>query len=391
MNKKTVRAILGVLALGSLAFGLPAQAGKVAKVKQFILFPDQSGSMYLRDDKTGAKKIELAKKAMSVLNQEIPALSYDSSLTLFAPYETVTALRTYDKAAMAEAIDGINENLGVMGRFTTMGPDIDSLEDLLKSTTGRTAVIVVSDGDANRGGSPAQAAQARFIANPKVCFHVISLAETSSGEATNEGVRKVGRQCGARIDAQALIDDAAARAAFVENVFYKTIPDDDDQDGITNANDDCPTTPQGRTVDARGCSDMDKDGIIDNDDACPGTPMGAQVDARGCWILKGVNFGTGKSNVTSGSRDTLDGVIDVLRKNPDLKLEVQGHTDSQGSAANNMALSEKRANAVRDYLVENGIPADQLTAHGYGEDNPVADNGTASGRAMNRRVEISTR
>ena len=84
----------------------------------------------------------------------------------------------------------------------------------------------------------------------------------------------------------------------------------------------------------------------------------------------------------------LDGAVKTLRDNPSLHVVVEGHTDSVGSDAYNRKLSERRAKAVRDYLVREGIESSRLTTHGYGKSRPVASNDTAEGRAENRRAEI---
>ena len=82
----------------------------------------------------------------------------------------------------------------------------------------------------------------------------------------------------------------------------------------------------------------------------------------------------------------LDDVADGLKKHPRLKVELQGHTDSKGPDAYNLTLSQKRADSVRNYLVKDGVASTQMTAKGYGEGQPVADNTTDNGRAKNRRV-----
>lgn len=140
-------------------------------------------------------------------------------------------------------------------------------------------------------------------------------------------------------------------------------------------------------------SDSDGDGILDSADACPGTAAGVRVDARGCVLqerieLKGVNFNTGSAELTASSADTLDKVVDALRRYPEMRVEIQGHTDSQGNRDFNIQLSQQRADAVRMYLVNKGIAARRLSARGVGPDQPVASNGTAAGRAQNRRVEL---
>jgi OmpA-OmpF porin, OOP family len=140
--------------------------------------------------------------------------------------------------------------------------------------------------------------------------------------------------------------------------------------------------------------DSDGDGVPDDRDLCPDTPRGTPVDADGCasvevMTLRGVNFELNSDRLRPESRAVLDEAAATLnRRYPDARVEVAGHTDSTGAASYNKALSLRRANAVRDYLIGKGIAAERLTAVGYGPDEPVADNATAAGRTENRRVEL---
>jgi len=178
-------------------------------------------------------------------------------------------------------------------------------------------------------------------------------------------------------------------------------PADEDGDGVLDNADRCSATPAGVRVDANGCPvpiDADGDGVRDIDDRCPNTPPGTRVDARGCQIvfeegqrnivLEGVNFETGRAVLTAESQAILDRVAESLVAAPEVNLEVQGHTDNTGSAANNTRISQARAEAVRQYLIGKGVAANRLTARGYGPTQPVASNTTPQGRAQNRRVEL---
>lgn len=106
------------------------------------------------------------------------------------------------------------------------------------------------------------------------------------------------------------------------------------------------------------------------------------------WTLFGVNFEFNKSTLTPEASPILEHAVEMLKENPDLKVEIQGYTDNVGSDAYNQKLSEARANTVKDYLTQKGIEASRLTAVGFGKSNPIADNNTAAGRAQNRRVEF---
>jgi outer membrane protein OmpA-like peptidoglycan-associated protein len=106
-------------------------------------------------------------------------------------------------------------------------------------------------------------------------------------------------------------------------------------------------------------------------------------------VLRGVNFATAKAVLIGDSKQILDRVAASLIEHPDVRIEVAGHCDSQGAEEYNLKLSDLRANAVRNYLIEKGVAADRLVARGYGETQPIADNDTAEGRAENRRVELT--
>ncbi|HZW59478.1 MAG TPA: OmpA family protein, partial [Woeseiaceae bacterium] len=169
---------------------------------------------------------------------------------------------------------------------------------------------------------------------------------------------------------------------------------DSDGDGVPDDLDRCPATVRGAEVDSAGCElDGDSDGVVDRLDRCPGTAAGVQVDVAGCEIkaeirLPGVNFESNSDRLLGGAEQVLDDAAATLIKNPTITVEVAGHTDSDGAANYNESLSERRALTVRDYLASRGVDLDRMTVRGYGESQPIADNGTASGKAQNRRVVL---
>ena len=177
---------------------------------------------------------------------------------------------------------------------------------------------------------------------------------------------------------------------------------DSDEDGVPDSKDDCPGTPKGAFVDAHGCPhDSDGDGVWDGIDECPNTPRGVEVDSKGCpirkalfepnkrkLILEGVNFEFDSAKLTSDSYMVLDRVVLSLQDWPEIRVEVGGHTDSKGSDEYNRSLSDRRAKAVRDYLISRGIDRSRLEAKGYGESEPITSNDSDAGRAKNRRVEL---
>lgn len=173
---------------------------------------------------------------------------------------------------------------------------------------------------------------------------------------------------------------------------------DDDRDGVANGYDHCPNTPPGTDVDARGCSmgdscdeDCDQDGVINRYDHCPGTLPGARVNDRGCVeelqaiVLDGVNFEFDKARLTEYSKGILDRAAETLLGQPGMRVLIEGHTDSWGSDAYNLDLSDRRAASVRQYLIGRGVEPHRLESVGLGETQPIATNETPEGRLKNRR------
>ncbi|MBW1828971.1 MAG: OmpA family protein [Deltaproteobacteria bacterium] len=173
-------------------------------------------------------------------------------------------------------------------------------------------------------------------------------------------------------------------------VDEKGCPLDSDGDGVPDYRDKCPNTPAGTKVDSDGCPpDSDGDGIYDDQDQCPDTPKGATVNKRGCWAFGGnVFFEVNKSDIRSDAHPLLNEAVKILKENSEVRVEIQGHTDSTGPEAYNQILSEKRAKAINAYLVKEGIDAERLEVKGYGESDPIASNDTAEGRQQNRRVRF---
>jgi OOP family OmpA-OmpF porin len=207
---------------------------------------------------------------------------------------------------------------------------------------------------------------------------------------------------------------------------------DYDADGVFDRVDHCPNTPAGCTVDKYGCqSDADGDGVCDGRDQCPDTPQGVKVDRDGCppgartmkteapapkevtpppapaptppplsekgqelvrtgrLRLENVFFESGSANLLPESETELSQLGSALERYPDVKLEIQGHTDTRGSASSNMRLSQARADAVRSWLLtHNNIRSENLTAKGYGETQPETKERNEEELLRNRRVEI---
>lgn len=179
-------------------------------------------------------------------------------------------------------------------------------------------------------------------------------------------------------------------------------PADADRDGVADASDACPKDPGNRPD---GCNDGDQDGVPEPPDACVGQAetRNGYLDADGCpdvlpddlerivGTIKGVQFDEDKETLKTSSVAALQRVVKILKKYPDVRVEISGHVDSTaaiGQAAM-QELSAGRARAVKDFIVAQGVDAERLQTRGAGSDEPLDSNKSAAGRKRNRRVELT--
>ena len=174
---------------------------------------------------------------------------------------------------------------------------------------------------------------------------------------------------------------------------------DTDGDGIADKDDKCPDVAG--PAENGGCPwpDTDGDGVLDKDDLCP--EVAGPASNKGCpepdeneqkqlnQYAKTILFDTGKATIKFQSAEVLNQILNVLKKYPNSRFRIEGHTDSIGKRAKNMILSQNRADAVKVYLIQGGIDAGRLESQGFGPDRPIASNKNKKGRELNRRVEIN--
>jgi len=361
------------------------------KVDNFMVILDKSSSM--SKEYNGEKRLTIAKDFLSAMNQTIPDMKLNGALRTFGHMASASGKPSvlfygpteYSRKGLQGALNAAQRAIGT----SPMAAAINAAAGDLKKSEGQIAVIIVSDGE-DMDTTPITAAKnmkAKF--GDRVCIYTVLVGDDPAGEALMKQVAATSG-CGFSVRADGF-KDSGDMGDFVKNVFLAEVakPVDSDGDGVYDDLDRCPDTPRGVKVDTQGCPiDTDGDGVYDYLDKCPGTPKEAKVNAQGCWILGGILFDTNKSDIKPNFYPDLDAVVAVLEKNTALNIKIKGHTDNIGMAAYNMKLSESRAKAVMDYLVEKGIDPKRLSAKGFGLTLPIAGNDTKEGRAKNRRVEL---
>ena len=328
--------LMTLVSLMLMAFAVTATAAQPvcqsAKIKSFDFLVDDSGSMMMPHKRTGQIKMIMARTALLAVNDRIPELGYTGSIRTFAPARQLVAQQTYSRAAFAAGFNRLRDTGEVFGRLTPMGDGIAHWSKAVyASLPAPTAVIIVSDGENNRGSDPLAAARAAIAANPDMTFHVISVADTTAGQAVLDSFAKL--KNGTSVMAENLVPRTPNVDQFVRDVF-----------------------------------------------------CGGRI------VLRSVQFAFDSAVINRESAAVLDELVNILRKDGgNMPIIISGHTCSIGSAAYNQGLSERRANAVRAYLVKQGMNANNITARGFGLTQPKFDNSTEEGRRLNRRAEIDFR
>jgi OOP family OmpA-OmpF porin len=347
----------------------------VPRVDNFVVILDTSSSM--ADTYHGQAKAAIAKNLLSAMNQTLPELKYNGALRTFGHFAylpdrstmLVYGVTSYSTLGFGSALNDVkgpggDSSLPLAKAIAAAGEDLNSAQ-------GPIAIIIVSDG-ADMDQLPVKAADAlKGQFGDRLCIDTVQVGDDPGGKEILEQIAKAGG-CGFPTTADRLAT-SSSMAGFVESIFLgKPAPK---------------LTP---IAAAPKRLDSDRDGVPDNLDQCPNTPLGATVDARGCWTYAAkVLFDLNSAEVKSEAYPMLNESVLILKKNPNLKVEIDGHADSTGAAAYNMTLSEKRAEAIKAYFVSRGIDPNRLTTKGFGITKPAASNKTKEGRAKNRRVELT--
>ena len=346
-----------------------------SKVDNFLIIFDASSSMDLDG------KFDIARALVDRMNRTIPEMSQTAGLRSFGHSPKVSkndtelfyGMEKYSSNNLETNFKKITEPDGL----SPMHKALDAAETDFKGLSGdMTAVIIISDGLDMPSEVLPSAKGLKELYGSSICFYPILVGNASEGEAILKKIATIGG-CGFYSTADQLLT-SAGMANFVEKVFLdkKAAP----------AAIAAPAPPAAPVVTMK--KDSDKDGVYDDEDQCPGTPIGATVNSVGCWVLDNVLFDFDKDIIKSEAYPLLDNVAKIFEKNPAMSVELHGHCDNVGTAGYNMGLSMRRADAVKNYLIGKGILKNRMTTQGFGFTKPVELNGTDTGRALNRRVEI---
>jgi len=351
------------------------QSGQyLPKVNNFVVILDTSSTM--ADKYQGQDKAVIAKDFLTAMNQTLPELKYNGALRTFGHFAylpdrstmLVYGVKPYSTSEFASALNSVkgpggDTSIPLAKAIAAAGGD-------LQSAQGPIAIIIVSDG-VDMDQLPVNAAKAingQF--GDRLCIYAVQVADDPGGKAVLEQIAKASG-CGFSTNVDRLAT-SSSMAGFVESVFLaksapKPVPE-----------------PVAMPMDSDG------DGVTDDKDQCPNTPKGATVDARGCWTYAAVVlFDLNKADIKPEAYPMLNEAVLIMKKNSDLKVQIDGHTDNTGTAAYNMTLSERRANTVMKYFADKGVEAERLSVKGFGLTKPAASNDTKEGRAKNRRVELT--
>ncbi len=339
------------------------------KVDNFMVILDKSSSM--SEKYNGQKRLIIAKDFLIAMNQTLPEMKFNCALRTFGTsgFGKPTALfygpTEYSSKGFQGALNATQRAIGT----SPLGAATNAAGGDLKKSEGPIAVIIVSDGE-DMDATPITAAKnmkAKF--GDRLCIYTVLVGDDPEGETLMKQVAAAS-DCGASLRADGF-KDSGDMGDFVKNVFLAEI-----------------VKPAPKPV--AKPMDSDGDGVTDDKDQCPNTPKGATVDARGCWTYAAVvMYGFDSAEIKPEAFPMLDEAVSILKKNPELKVEIDGHTDNIGPAAYNMNLSERRAKAIMKYFVDKGVEAERLTTKGFGLTMPAVSNDTKEGRAKNRRVTLT--
>ena len=327
--------------------------GEVISPYLVVVLADASGSM-------AAGAFDVEKSAVQSFVDAMPCGEYGAAVRSFGgpdrgawQWPRADWFGRKQHAAQAESLE-------LIGGITTLPGALNRLQGDVAGRQRHDAIVIFSDGRVKETEEAVAAVGALVRSHRgKVCVYTVQIGDDSHGKEVLEAIARTSG-CGAYCSVGD-ISTVADMEAFVRRVFFVSA----------------------------SAMDSDGDGVCDDKDECPDTPKGAKVDARGCWVIVGLNFDSDKSDIKPELEGRLDEVAAVLEANPSVRVRIDGHTDSRASEAYNQALSLRRAEAVRAALEARGVGGSVAGVFGAGETQPAVPNDSAANRYINRRVELT--
>jgi OOP family OmpA-OmpF porin len=350
-----------VLAAEDIVKQVPVERVRVVEevvkvVDNFIVLFDASGSMQDQYGDTGQKKIDLAKQIYEERIPRLPDLDWNAGLYLYTPWKSFYEMQPFNKEAFVKALDEMaayQPSVNYKNQPSPLGNAIKNLDPILAKVSGETAVFIFSDGQFTLSEPkiwPVPAAK-EIASKYDVSFYIISSAQTAKSEKLLNDLASVNTSSRV-IPFEAVID----RPEYTIAALY-----------------------------------MVKDRAI----------VETELISKVVGVeLNNIMFDFGRTDIRSEYHDELDALAKFLEKNPEAYVVIEGFTDSTGDPEYNLALSRRRAESVKNFLMENytylageanvpNIAQKRLVTLWYGKDLPVASNDTAEGRRLNRRVRLT--
>jgi OOP family OmpA-OmpF porin len=328
-------------------------ANEWREVDNVVILSDASGSQY--HDETLPQSKALTRSFIASLPEPSQrardSRNYNAGLVVFGGDDrTVVPLKGFDRQALASAAAEI-QPLGEIynrGGGTPLAMVLQEVAAELKGHSGPTAVVLFSDGLPDDSATALDSAQALLASyNGPICIHSVQSGDSEEGKQFLRTLSELSSPCGSYNDRNS-IASGSALGTYTSGLLAGAAP------------------------------------------RAPGPPaVAAASPCRDTVHLRGVRFAFDSDEIQAGTTKGLDRAVDQLKSCPDVRVQLEGYTDSKGPASYNMGLSERRAKAVKTYLLESGVGRNRIqSVEGFGANNPVSTNDTDEGRALNRRVEL---
>ncbi|MDL2285601.1 OmpA family protein, partial [Desulfovibrio sp. OttesenSCG-928-F07] len=304
-----------------------AKEEPVRKIESFDFLIDYSKTM-------SGRKFDKLGKVFKQINDEIPELEYpQAGIHSFSPETELYPFEVYKRDSYAEGIDKTIDNFAA-GKNFSAGQGFDHYDPMFADMLRKGAVIVMTDGDYGKARDSVNEAKIVYLTQPGLCIHFISFASSDAHQKVIDDMASIS-DCSVSVKADDLLDNNDATKDFVRRVFYDVVEHEDP--------------------------------VID-------------------FFVFSLPFAFDSDQLDERTAKVAQAVADRMKAQPAYMLKIDGYTCTLGKYQYNVNLSQRRANSVRNYIINAGVEAHRITAEGHGPDNPRYDNNTAEGRSLNRRV-----